>query len=84
MKRYADDTDDASLVVSLKVGRYIVNRIVVDTGSVANILFWDAVAQMGIPDTNILPCVLPLIRLTRRSINSSGIVSLPMYFNGTT
>lgn len=58
--------------------------MLVDTRSATNVLFHDAITQMGIPDSDIRPYVIPLIRFTGCSVNSSGIVDLPVQVNGTT
>lgn len=63
-KRYVEDTDDAPIVVTLEVGKCTVKQTLVNTGSVVNILFHDAVAQMGVPNSEIRPYILPLIGFT--------------------
>ncbi len=40
---------DDALVISTRVGLYEVKRILIDTGSSANILFHDAFIQMNLP-----------------------------------
>lgn len=68
----------------LEVGKCNVKLILVDMSSAENVLFLDVVAKMGILDSEFEPYILPLIRFTRRSINSSRIVNLLMYINDTT
>lgn len=63
-KRCAEDTDDPLLVVSLEVGKCTFQRMLVDMHRAVNILFHDVVAQMGILDFEIWPCILPSIGFT--------------------
>lgn len=57
--------------------------MLIDTDS-ANVLFRDAIAQMGVPNSEIRPYVLPLIGFTEWSINFSGVINLPVHINSTT
>lgn len=52
-KRSVEDSDKAPLVESLETGKFIVKQMLIDTGSAANVLFHDAIAQMGILDYEI-------------------------------
>lgn len=74
------DTDDTPLVVFLEIGKYTVKQMLINTGT-SNVLFCDAIAQIGIPDSEIRPYVPPLIRFTKWSLNSSGVVNLPVHVN---
>lgn len=58
------DTDDTPLVVFLEIGKYTVKQMLINTGT-SNVLFCDAIAQIGIPDSEIRPYVPPLIRFTK-------------------
>lgn len=89
-KRYKQEEDDASLVVTLYVSHYTIKRVLVDMGSAANVLFKDAFDQLDIPLGNIKPRTTPLIGFTRRSISSIGstrfieflIVDAPSSYSG--
>lgn len=83
-KQGYETTDDAPLIVSLDIGKCTVRQMLIDTESAANVLFRDAIPQIGIPNSDIRPYVLPLIGFTRHSINSSSIIDLPVHVNGTT
>lgn len=82
-KRSCDDTDDAPLVISLHVGDCTVKRILVDSRNATNMSFWDAVTHIGIWESDIRQHVIPLIGFTGRSVNSSGVVDLPVKINYT-
>lgn len=81
-KRAKEEDEDAPLVISLDIGNCIVRRILVDTGSVANILLRSTIAKKGISEEAIQPCQVPLIGFTGRS-TSTGIVNLPVQVHGT-
>lgn len=63
-KQGREDNDDALLVISLNIGDCTVQWILVDTGSIINALFREAVTHMGIPVDRIKPHVVPLIGFT--------------------
>lgn len=48
-----------------------------------NVLFWNAVAQIGILDKDIRLHVIPLIEFTGQSVNFSSIIGLPVKINST-
>lgn len=84
MKQSSKANDDTPLVVSLEIGKCSVKRMSLNKGSATNFLFWDAVIQMGIPDSKIRPYVLPLMGFIGHSSNSADIVNLPVQVNGIT
>ena len=53
-----DDTEDVdhhdSLVISLYISNFFRKRVLVDNGSSSNIIFKDALDEMGLKDTDIL------------------------------
>ena len=52
---------DDALVVSLKVGDYNVHRMLVDNGSLVDILYYLAFQQMGINRARLTPINAPLV-----------------------
>ena len=52
---------DDALVVSIRVGDYIVHRMLVDNGSSADILYYPAFQQMGINRARLTPANAPLV-----------------------
>lgn len=47
-KHSRDDHNDNPLVVTIPIDQCVTQWILIDTGSSANILFWDTFTQMGI------------------------------------
>ena len=59
-RRLHHQHDDA-LVVSVRVGDYNVHRMLVDNGSLADILYYPAFQQMGINRARLIPTNAPLV-----------------------
>ena len=52
---------DDALVVSLRVGDYNMHRVLVDNGSLADILYYPAFQQMRIDKVRLIPTNAPLV-----------------------
>ena len=59
---------DSALVVSVRVGDYIVHRVLVDNGSSANILYYPAFQQMGIDRARLIPTNALLVGFGRTRV----------------
>lgn len=62
-KQAREEEEDAPLVISLDIGDCVVRRKLVDTGSIANILFRSKIAQIGIPEEKNPTLSSPLNRV---------------------
>nr|XP_009387769.1 PREDICTED: uncharacterized protein LOC103974627 [Musa acuminata subsp. malaccensis] len=71
------DHDDA-LVISAKVANAQVRRIMVDIGSSADILYFDAFQKLGLARENLSPICSTLTGFTGDSISPLGAVTLPL------
>ncbi|RWW26564.1 hypothetical protein GW17_00009044 [Ensete ventricosum] len=69
------DHDNAS-VISTHIANARVKRIMVDTGSSTDILYFDAFQKFGLSDWDLVPMTSTLIRFTRDSISLLGITTL--------
>ncbi|KAJ0986675.1 hypothetical protein J5N97_005031 [Dioscorea zingiberensis] len=69
---------DDSFVVVLDIGIYRMHRVLVDTGSSADIIFWDVFDRMKIGAENLKPCKTPLAGFTGDPIYPEGIITLPV------
>ncbi|XP_065023311.1 uncharacterized protein LOC135649130 [Musa acuminata AAA Group] len=71
------DHDDA-LVISARVANAHMRRIMVDTGSSADILYLDAFQKLGLARRNLSPMCSALTDFTGDSISPLGSISLPL------
>ncbi|XP_064957864.1 uncharacterized protein LOC135608754 [Musa acuminata AAA Group] len=71
------DHDDA-LVISARVANAQMRRIMVDTGSSADILYLDAFQKLGLVKENLSPMCSALTGFTGDSISPLGAVTLPL------
>ena len=66
---------DDALVVSLQVGDYNMNQVLVDNGSSADILYYPAFQQMRI-DRELIPTNAPLVGFGGTKVFPLGAVTL--------
>uniref|UniRef100_A0A804HML0 RNase H type-1 domain-containing protein n=1 Tax=Musa acuminata subsp. malaccensis TaxID=214687 RepID=A0A804HML0_MUSAM len=69
---------DDALVISARIANAQVGRIMVDTGSSADILYWDAFQKLGLVKENMKPVCSTLTGFTGASISSLGVITLPL------
>ena len=67
---------DDALVVSLRVGEYNVHRVLVDNGSLADILYYLAFQQMRIDREQLVPVNAPLVGFRGMRVFPIGAVTL--------
>ena len=65
-----------ALVVSIRVEDYNMHRVLVDNGSLANILYYLAFQQMGIGREQLIPTNAPLISFRGTRVFPLGAVTL--------
>ncbi|XP_064966418.1 uncharacterized protein LOC135675222 [Musa acuminata AAA Group] len=69
---------DDALVISARIANVQVRRIMVDTGSSADILYFDAFQKLGLSGDNIKPIFSALTGFTGDSISPLGAITLPL------
>ncbi|RWW12381.1 hypothetical protein BHE74_00003755 [Ensete ventricosum] len=77
---YPDHND--TLVISARVTNAQVKRIMVDTGSSADILYFDAFQKLGLTNKDLLPVASTLTGFTGDSISPIGTMTLPIIIGG--
>lgn len=71
---------DDPVVLKLKIGEHRVKRVLVDTGSSADILYLSTFKQMGYPKERLQGGATPLIGFTGDSLRPKGVVRLKVAF----
>ncbi|VFQ90866.1 unnamed protein product, partial [Cuscuta campestris] len=64
------------LVISMAIHKFFVKRILVDTGSSVNVLYWEAAQQMGIRKEDLTKLNMPLSGFTGDIIELEGSIKL--------
>ena len=67
---------DDALVVSIRVGDYNVHRMLVDNGSLVDILYYPAFQQMGIDKARLIPMNAPLVGFGGTRVLPLGAITL--------
>nr|XP_009420585.1 PREDICTED: uncharacterized protein LOC104000295 [Musa acuminata subsp. malaccensis] len=69
---------DDALVISARIANAQVRRIMVDTGSSTDILYFDAFRKLGLSRENMKPICSALTGFTGDSISPLGAITLPL------
>ncbi|XP_021866632.2 uncharacterized protein [Spinacia oleracea] len=70
------------LVISLPIGNALIKRILIDNGSSANVLFLEALQEMGLEENSIIRRSTVLVGFSGESLRTVGEISLPTYAEG--
>ncbi|XP_056694875.1 uncharacterized protein [Spinacia oleracea] len=70
------------LVISLPIGNALIKRILVDNGSSANVLFLEALQEMGLEEKNIVRRSTVLVGFSGEALRTVGEILLPTYAEG--
>ncbi|XP_065017249.1 uncharacterized protein LOC135643811 [Musa acuminata AAA Group] len=77
-RTYEQAEHDDALVISARIANAQVKRIMVDTGSSADILYFDAFQKLGLSRDNMKPVSSALTGFTSDSISPLGAITLPL------
>ena len=69
-----------SMVISVVVGNYIVRKVLVDLGSLADILYACTLQKMQMPESSHSPYHGDLVGFSRKWVNVLGVVKLRTTF----
>ena len=69
---------DNALIVSIQVGDYNTHRVLMDNGSIADILYYPAFQQMRIEKERLVPTNALLIGFKGTRAYPPGVVTLPV------
>ncbi|XP_064983502.1 uncharacterized protein LOC135623960 [Musa acuminata AAA Group] len=77
-RAYEQAEHDDALVIAARIANAQVQRIMVDTGSSADILYLDAYLKLGLPRDGMKPVSSALTGFTGDSVSPLGAVTLPL------
>ena len=69
---------DDALVVTLRISRYDVKRVMIDQGSVANIMYPDLYRGLNLKPENLVTYSSPLVSFEGRMVIPKGQIRLPV------
>ncbi|KAK3011303.1 hypothetical protein RJ639_011478 [Escallonia herrerae] len=69
---------DDPLVITVRAGNFDVKRALIDNGSSAEILFYDAFKKMNIPTDRLRKMDAPLYGFSHHPVAPEGIIALPV------
>ena len=76
--RKLDNPHDDAIVITLMIANYTTRRVLVDKGSFANILYYQAFQQMRVSKELLCPVNVPQIRFGGIKVLPVGTISLPV------
>ena len=75
---------DDALVITLRIGGYDVKRVMVDQGSVAEIMYPDLYKGLSLRAENLMPYSSPLVSFEGKVIIPKGQIRLPVQIGSET
>ncbi|KAK3008654.1 hypothetical protein RJ639_014857 [Escallonia herrerae] len=69
---------DDPLFITIKAGNFDVKRVLVDNGTSAEVLFYDAFKKMNIPMDRLQKMDTPLYGFSNHSVIVEGVIALPV------
>ena len=69
---------DDALLITLRIGDYVVKRVMVDGGSAAEVMYPDLYKGMGLKPKDLMPYNSPLMSFDGKLVISMGMISLPI------
>ncbi|XP_058219409.1 uncharacterized protein LOC131329978 [Rhododendron vialii] len=67
-----------ALVITLRIGEYDIERILVDSGSCTKLLYYDAFNKLGLPQTDLEQSITPLVGFGAGAVWPLGKITLPV------
>uniref|UniRef100_UPI003F882687 retropepsin-like aspartic protease n=1 Tax=Cysteiniphilum litorale TaxID=2056700 RepID=UPI003F882687 len=70
------------LVLTLRLKKHLVQRVLVDPGSSSEILYYDCFKRMGLKDEDLEPSRTPLVGFSSKAVYPKGKLSLKVQVGG--
>ncbi|RDX92742.1 hypothetical protein CR513_25081, partial [Mucuna pruriens] len=78
--RYKPPKQDEPMVISVVAVKYKVERVLIDHGSSANILYWSTYKKLGLPPTDLDPYTGKLYGFAGEQVAIKGVIELETTF----
>ncbi|XP_065633986.1 uncharacterized protein LOC112002045 [Quercus suber] len=69
---------DDALVITLKIGDYVVRRVMGDGGNAAEVMYPDLYKGLGLKPENLMPYSSPLMTFDGKLVIPKGVIRLPI------
>ena len=70
------NANNEPIVVSMTIAKHPIKRILIDSGSSVDVLFYDTLIRMNLPRAELKPILSPLVAFNGESVNVEGEVIL--------
>ncbi|KAL2226670.1 UNVERIFIED_CONTAM: hypothetical protein Sindi_2025700 [Sesamum indicum] len=70
------------MVIRLDIANFTVHKVLVDSGSSADIIFESVVDKMGLENAHLKPMITPLVGFGGSEVASLGMIELPVSMGG--
>ncbi|RDY11650.1 hypothetical protein CR513_03640, partial [Mucuna pruriens] len=80
--KYGSSRLDEPMVISIVAAKYKIERVLIDQGSLANILYWSTYKKLGLPSTSLDECVGKLYGLAGKKVSIKGSIELKIMLEG--
>ncbi|RDX68272.1 hypothetical protein CR513_52763, partial [Mucuna pruriens] len=78
--RYEPSRLDEPMVISVVAVEYKIERVLIDQGSSANILYWSTYKKLGLPSNSLEECSGTLYGFTGEQVPIKGVIELKTVF----
>ncbi|KAL0303534.1 UNVERIFIED_CONTAM: Gag-Pol polyprotein [Sesamum radiatum] len=76
--REGSGSQDDPMVIKLDIANFSVHKVLIDNGSLADIVFWDVIKRMGLESAQLQPVHTPLVGFGGSEVASMGTITLPV------
>ena len=73
-----DNPNNDSVIISMTIAKHLVKRILVDSGSLIDVLGYDVFVQMNLSHESLRYVTTPLMGFTGDSVRVEGEITLPV------
>ena len=68
------------MVITIEIENYAVKKVLVDQGSLVDILYWTTYQRLQLPDTAMIPYDEPIYCFSGEQVSTRGYIDLHIVF----